>query len=415
METATTQVHFTYKARDRQGGVHRGRLEAAGPEEAASFLEQQGLYPVVIHTERVQGSRTEKAGLLERFLPVKKQELIVFSRQMATLLDAGLPILKGLKLAGEQMRSAKFRAALEQVSRSVEHGCALSEAFAAHPGIFPALVVGMVRAGESSGRLQEVMERLADLLEFEAATEQRVKAATRYPKLVVGALAIAFVVLMSAVVPKFVGMFSAQHVALPLPTRMLIRINDLVQQHGLLLLAGTALAVFGWRRFSKTPRGRFLVDGLLLRLPVLGRLNQLIAMSRFSKILSLLLRSGVPILKAFEMVSETVGNSVVAAAVGRVRAEVEKGSGVSRPMRTSGFFPPMVVQMVAIGEETGRLDALVGKVASYYDAEADYLIKNLTTYLEPMILLLLGGMVAFLALAIFMPMWSVMDLAKGGM
>lgn len=415
MEAMDSRMPFSYKARDNQGKLVRGRMEASCPDEVELYLERQGFFPVSIRMEKTTGRKKQDIDLLDRILPVKKQELIVFSRQLATLLDAGLPILTGLRLASEQVHSMKFQKALQEVAQLVEQGSSLSEAFASHPDIFPPLMIGMLRSGEASGQLQEIMEHLADLLEFEDATHQRIKAATRYPKLVVGALFVAFGILMTFVVPKFISMFSKQDVVLPLPTRILIQLNDIIQNHGLSVLIGLALAVYLFRRFLKHPTGRHLWDRFRLRWPVLGRLFILIAMSRFCRVLSLLLRSGVPILKAFDMVADSVGNAVITREVIRVRDAVEGGSGISEPMRSGNFFPGMVSQMVSIGEESGRLDIMLEKVADYYDGQSDHLIKNLSTYLEPLILLFLGGMVTFLALAIFLPMWSVMDLAKGGM
>ncbi len=415
MEAVDDRYSFVYKARDPSGKLVRGRMEASAPEEVETQLDSQGFFPISIQVEKSAGREREGEGLIERIRPVKKQELIIFTRQMATLLDAGLPILRGLKLATEQVHSQKLKRSLEDVAQRVEQGAALSDALSCHPKIFPSILIGMVRSGETSGQLQEIMENLSNLLEFELATEQRIKAATRYPKLVMGSLGIAFGILVTSVVPKFMSMFASRGMDLPLPTRILIQINNLVQNHGLLILIGTTVSVFFFRRFINQPNGRYLWDRFRLRLPIMGKLFLLIAMSRFSRVLSLMVSSGVPILTAFDMVAETVGNSVVAREIGRIREAVEGGSGISGPMKSGTLFPGLVAQMVSIGEESGKMDTMLGKVANYYEDESDYLIKNLSSNLEPIILLFLGGMVAFLALAIFLPMWSVMDLAKGGM
>ncbi|MEW6443848.1 MAG: type II secretion system F family protein [bacterium] len=408
-------MRFAYKARDGLGRPVRGTLEADSLAEVEQYLDREGHFPVAIEPVRPGADRIEWKNILGRLKPPGRADLIIFVQQMATLLEAGLPILRTLEIASEELRSPRLREAVEDVQERVRHGSSLADAFAAHPSCFSPLLVGMMKSGEASGQLHEILEHLAELLEFESSTEQRIRSATRYPKIVVGSLMAAFAVLMTWVVPRFIEMFSRQGVPLPLPTRILIQVNRTLLDHGLLFATGAVLGFFLFRRLLAQPKGRYWWDRMRLRWPVFGKLFLLISLGRFAKVLSMLARSGVPILKAFDMAAESAGNAFLADQISRVRAEVERGQGIAASMRAVGVFPSMLVQMTSVGEETGRLDSTLEKVSRYFDAESAFLIQNLSTYLEPMLLLLLGGMVGFLALSIFLPMWNVMALAKGAL
>ena len=280
METAELKMPFLYKARDIQGKLVQGRMEAGGPDEVEQQLDRQGYFPVSVTPEKSAGETRSKIGLLDRIRPVKKDELIVLVRQMSSLLDAGLPILRGLRIVAGQMRSPKLQEAFQDIIERVENGSALSDAFAVHNRVFPPLMISMIRSGEASGKLQEIMDHLGNLLEFEATTEQRVKSATRYPKIVLTSLGAAFFILMMFIVPKFVSMFANQGVELPLPTRILLVMNDLIQTKGAYLFIAVVAGVYLFKKWARSPGGEWIWDAFRLRWPVMGRLFLLIAMSR---------------------------------------------------------------------------------------------------------------------------------------
>jgi type II secretory pathway component PulF len=247
------------------------------------------------------------------------------------------------------------------------------------------------------------------LAEHEAETRARIKAATRYPVIVVVAIVIAFIVLVTFVVPRFAVIYEGFHVKLPLPTRILITTNDLIRNDGIWILSGLALLAWGTRRYVRTIRGRFQWDGLKLKLPVFGRIFLKVAMSRFSRMFGTLVRSGLPLIQTLEIVANTVGNTVIQRIVDNIRDSAREGRGVVQPMRVSKAFPPLVIQMMAVGEETGKMDEMLIKVSEYYDMEVEYAIRNLSTALEPILLLFVGGMVLFLALGIFLPWWDLIS------
>jgi type II secretory pathway component PulF len=270
----------------------------------------------------------------------------------------------------------------------------------------------MVRAGEAAGILDDVLNRLALLAEHEAETRARLKAAVRYPLIVVVSICLAFAVLVTFVIPKFQSIFAQFKTELPLPTRVLLGINYAVQHYWYALILGIGLVVWAVARYVGTAQGRWHWDRLKLKLPVFGVLFQKVALSRFARVFSAMQKSGISMMLTLEITAETVGNVVIARAVERMRDSLREGKGLHEPMASSGLFPPLVVQMMAVGEETGQLDAMLNKVSDYYDSDVDYTLRNLSTMIEPILLLFVGGMVLFLALGIFLPMWNLMSLFK---
>ncbi|MBI3804804.1 MAG: type II secretion system F family protein [Nitrospirae bacterium] len=402
---------YRYKARDKYGALLDGIFESNGKEAVAGHLDGLGYIPVLIEEEKAGGI---SSGLFSRFEKVTQQDLIIFSRQLATLVGAGIPFTASFSALAEQTENPKLREIINQVRRDVEGGSALSDAFAKHPKIFSSLYIGMVKAGETGGVLDEILNRLAILAEHEAETRAQIKTATRYPKIVIITLAVAFGVLMTFVVPKFTGLYSSFKVELPWPTRLLLGINKVVQQYGFFLLALIAAAVFGFRKYINTAPGRFWWDGLKLKMPIFGPIFKKTALSRFARVFGTLHRAGLPILQTLEIVSETVGNVVIARVITSVRDSAQQGRGIVQPMRVSKAFPPIVIQMVAIGEETGKMEEMMIKVSEYYDRDVNYAIKNLSGSLEPLLLVIISGAVLLLALAIFLPWWSLIEVAKGG-
>ena len=343
---------------------------------------------------------------------VRFSDFNMFTRQLYTLQRAGLPMLMSLQAIQDQTESAVLKEVIRTVAQKIEGGASLSESLAQFPAVFSPIYVNMVRSGEVSGKLEHILERLATLGEHDEKIRLHIKSAMRYPLIVVITLIVGFISLILFVVPKFTSIFAKFGKALPLPTQMLLLIyNSIVHFWWLVLILG-GLALFAFFHFVKTPRGRFLWDKFLLKVPVFGPMLQKISLSRFCRIMSTLLKSGVPILTILELVKGTSENSVIAAAIENIKVSVNDGKGMLAPMKASGLFPPVVTQMVYVGEETGKLDELLVHVADYYDSQVEYTINNLVAMIEPVLIIFLGSTVLFLALGIFMPMWSLMKLFK---
>jgi type II secretory pathway component PulF len=398
---------YQYKARDKNGGLHEGMMEARGREAVADQLSGQGFIPVLIEAQAEPRSRP---GAGFGFSRLKPQDLIVFSRQLATLMSAGVPFMQGLTTMEKQTENPRLKGAVADIRRDLEAGASFSDALAKHPKIFSKMYVSLIRAGETAGILDDILNRLALLAEHEAETRARVKAAVRYPMIVVVAISAAFLFLVSFVIPKFSAIFARFKTELPLPTRILIGINYVVQNYWYLLVLGAALLVGGVLWYVGTTRGRWQWDRLKLKLPVFGVLFQKVALSRFSRIFGAMQRSGISMMLTLDIAAETVGNVVIARAVEDMRESLRQGKGLTGPMEASGLFPPLVVQMMAVGEETGHIDTMLNKVSDYYDMDVEYTLRNLSTMIEPVLLLFVGGMVLFVALGIFLPMWDMMNL-----
>lgn len=403
--------NFRYKARDKYGALFVGTFETNGKEAVAGHLDSLGYIPVSIEEETPSVSLTE---LLPQFETISSEDLIIFSRQLATLIGAGIPFMASFNALEEQTENPKLKKMINQVRRDVEGGSTFADALAKHPKVFSSLYVSMVKAGETGGVLDEILNRLATLAEHEAETRARIKAATRYPKIVLVALVVAFGILVSFVIPKFAALYANFKAELPLPTRIMIGINTAVHRYGLVILAAIVSAIFGFRKYINTPAGRLWWDGFKLKLPIFGPIFMKSALSRFARVFGTLTRSGLPVLQTLEIVSETVGNVVIARIVDNIRDSARQGRGVVQPMRVSKVFPPIVIQMVAVGEESGKMEEMLTKVSEYYDRDVDYAIKNLSSSLEPLLLAVIGGVILFLALAIFMPWWKLINVVKGG-
>jgi len=402
---------FRYKARDKYGALFMGTFETSGKEAVAGHLDSLGYVPVFIEEERPSVSLTE---LLPQLEAISSDDLIIFSRQLATLIGAGIPFMASFDALEEQTENTKLKKVISQVRQDVEGGSNFADALAKHPKVFSNLYVSLVKAGETGGVLDEMLNRLALLAEHDAETRARIKAATRYPKIVVAALIFAFGILITFVIPRFADLFSKMKVALPLPTRILMGTHYVVQHYGLLILVIFVAAVIGFRKYINTASGRLWWDGLKLKVPIFGPIFMKVALSRFARVFGTLHRAGVPILQTLEIVSETVGNVVIARIVDNVRDSARQGRGIVQPMRVSKVFPPIVLQMVAVGEESGKTEEMMMKVSEYYDRDVDYAIKNLSTSLEPLLLIIISGGVLLLALGVLLPWWNLINVAKGG-
>lgn len=409
---------FFYEAIRADGQVTSGRHGAATVQEVETWLVGQRLHPVVIRIVEAAGGEDEQGAtapsLWQRLFGIGINDKILFCRQMATMLGAGVTILQALQIMGRQVSHPVLAALLLDVAARIEDGNSLSASFGAYPRLATPLFFNIVKVGEETGTLDRSFRYLAELYENEKEVSERIKSATRYPKIVITAIFGATFFLMSFVVPKFITLFRSSKVELPLPTRILIAISDFTASYFWLILLMVAALVLGYRWAMRYDSYRTLRDRLWLKTPVFGELSLKIYLSRFCRVFSVLLKSGVNIIRTLELSATALENLVLWGIVDKVTGEVKEGVEMHEAIRRHPLFPDMVVQMVAIGEQSGQVDEMMDKVADYYEQETNYIIKNLSTLIEPFLLLFLGIMVGFLALAIYMPMWNMMNVMKGG-
>jgi len=403
---------FEYKARDRMGQMVAGNMDAPDADAVGQELGRMGHFPIKIKsTEVAQADAEEKVDPLERFQKIKPQELVLFTRQMSTLFNAGIPILGILVAMEEQVESPKFRRTVKQIRLDIEGGNSMSEAMEKHPTVFSELYTSMISAGEAGGVMDELLARLADLLEKQGDTDAKVKGAMKYPKMVVSAMILAVTILMWKVVPVFVNMFAKAKIELPLATKILIGANKIFFDYWYLLLGGTILAIIIFKKYTATEKGRYQWDYFMLKVPIMGPIVLRSSMAKFARVFSTLQAGGVSILEILNVTAKVVDNSVISGIVRGLKDSVQEGTGLAAPLKQSGFIPPLVIQMIAAGEDSGSLDEMLKKVADYYDEEVDMAVKNLSAMIEPILLLFMAAMVLFLALAIFVPMWDMSKMA----
>jgi type II secretory pathway component PulF len=403
---------FKYRVRDKSGKSIAGTIDAPNVQMAGDQLYTLGYFPISIE-EIGEAISLDLSALLTRFQKVKLDELIVFSQQLSTLYKAGLPLLGGLESITQQVKNKKFKMTLEEVRKQVEGGSTLHGAMSKYPEVFSTIYVNMVRAGETSGMLGEALDRFITLSDREIRTQQRVKEATRYPKIVILSLTVAFAVLLTFVIPRFAQIFAQFKTPLPLPTRIMIGINTVFQNYWYLVLG----AIFGipilLRRYLRTESGRSFWDRLKLRIPVFGPIFLKIALSRFSYTFAMLNRSGIPILQTLEITSTTINNMNLSQSIEEISRNVREGRSLADAMRETEKFTPLIIQMVSVGESSGTLESMLMRITEYYDIEVDNLIKKMSTYIEPFLTLFLGVVVLFLALAVFLPWWNMAKLFRG--
>ena len=401
---------YIYRVRTKEGRVIDGKMEATGEAAVATRLRGRDLIPLQISKEAKVGLKME---IKIRQKGVKLKDLAIFSRQFATMIGSGLSLLRTLHILAEQTENETLAKGIGSLRDDVERGSSLSSAMSKHPKLFSKLFVSMVRAGETGGQLDTVLVRLAEGLEKDYKLRQKIKSAMTYPVIVTGISVLLLTVMLIFVVPTFANMFEDLGGELPLPTKILVAISDkatiLVPVMIVLAIAG-ALA---YRRSRATSADvRLWTDQMKLRIPVFGTLAQKVAVSRFTRTLSLLLRAGVPVLQALDIVGETTGNEVLSRAAQDVKDSVRSGEAMAGPLGEREIFPPMVVQMVAVGEDTGALDSMLDKVADFYDQEVEATTESLTALIEPLMIAVLGGMVGGMVIALYLPMFKIYDLIK---
>lgn len=402
-------MEFAYKAINPEGKRVTGTLSAENTDDAMEKLASRDLIP-----ESVAGKTGLSQGFNERvnrFLArVKLPDLILFTKQFRTLFNAGIPMSRLLEILEQQTENPKLKRTAGRMGQDIREGKSLAEAFRADNRIFPPLYTSMIEAGEASGRLGEVMDRLVYLLQHEHKVKSDVKGAMRYPVIVLVVLGIAFLFLLTFVVPQFVQIFEGAGIDLPLPTRISLMLHQWIVVYWFVCIGVLAVVLVALRFYLKTETGRYNKDYLLLKIPIIGPVLQKGAMSRFAAIFSILQASGITVLNAFDVLSATIGNKVIATEFVRIQGGLREGRGISGPLSSARFFTPMVVSMVAIGEESGNLDEMLSEISVHYDDEVEYAVSQMSEHIGPILIIALAAVVGFFALAIFMPMWDLVEM-----
>ena len=399
---------FAYRGRDSGGAVVEGTLESATAAGAADQLTGRGIIPLSITATAARPAEAPKEASEGMFADkVGHTEVLLFSRQINTLMKAGVPIMRALTGLQESSDNKAMKKTLQEVRESLDSGRELSASLARHPKVFSPFYLSMVRVGEMTGLLEEIFLRLFHHLEFEAFMRNQVKSALRYPSFVVAAMIGAIIVVNIWVIPAFAQVFKGFNTELPLMTRVLIGFSDFMVAAWPVMLLAAAAAVFGFRAWVATPKGRLSWDSLKLRVPIAGKIIRKATLARFARSFALAMRSGVPVIQAMTVVSQTVDNQFIAGKIEQMREGIERGESVLRTALTAAVFTPVVLQMIAVGEESGALDEMMEQVADMYQREVEYELKTLSDQIEPILIVFLGILVLILALGIFLPIWDL--------
>lgn len=398
---------YAYTAIDRSGRTVRATIEADTEGLVLAKLRDQALVCTDIRRAK-GGAKSVQIGRKK----MKPKALVVFSRQFATMIDAGIPILRCLEILSGQCKDLALKEAVDAITSDVKSGLTLNEAMAKHPNIFNKLYVNMVRAAELGGILDTILDRLAGFLEYENEIKGKIKSAMMYPTLVLIFSQVMLFALFSFVLPKFKEIFTGMNVELPPVTAGLFAMGDFMGANWWMILLAGAGVWFGLKAWGKTPNGRFRLDAIKLRIPIVGELNMKMSVARFSRTFGTLINSGVPVLRGLEIVGETMGNAVLTKVIDDARAAIREGNKLSQPLVASGVFPTMVTTMIDIGEESGRLSDMLVKVGDFYDSEVEQTVKGLTSMIEPMLIIFLGGIVGFIAISIMTPIFKLVNSVK---
>ncbi len=399
---------YRYSGRSLTGDLIRGSIEAETADSVASRLIGGGVTPIeILEAPSTQGSPQQPVLRRLGFGKPKMADLVLFSRQMYTITKSGMPLLRGLRSLAASTHNDVLREALQDVLTSLESGRDLAGSFARHPQLFPPLYISLVRVGESTGTLEHSFQRLAEYLAQDQDLQDRVKSAMRYPLIVVVMISIAIVILTTFVIPRFEPLFRVLGDDIPWPTRLIIGVSNFAQHEWYVVIGGIAAVILIVRKYTSTERGRFQWHRLKLQLPGIGPLVREALLARLSRSLSVSLTAGMPMIQTLNLIAKSAGNDYMAERVGRLRASVERGDPLSRAAAAVGLFPPLVLQMMEVGEETGQLPNLLDDVAAHYAREVDYALKTLSAALEPILIVCVGGMVLLLALGVFLPMWDM--------
>jgi type IV pilus assembly protein PilC len=394
---------FTYSARNLTGAIQQGEIELPTREEVVGYLRRQKLIPVKVEQKKAAGIS------LSFGTGIKTRDIVIFTRQFATMINAGLPLVQALDILAKQTENKAFAKVIEQVQHDVESGNTLADALRKHPKVFTDLFTNMVAAGEVGGILDVILLRLATFLEKSDALARKIKGAMVYPGVILAVAIGAVATLLIVVIPTFQAMFDGAGVALPGPTRFVIFLSASLQAYWYVILGAIAATVFLVRSIYKTDSGELAIDQLLLKAPIFGNLLRKTAVARFTRTLGTLVASGVSILEGLEITARTAGNRVIHDAVMESRASIAGGETISDPLKRAGVFPPMVVQMINVGEQTGGLDEMLTKIADFYDEEVDQAVEALLSAMEPIMIVFLGGIVGGMIVAMYLPIFDMIS------
>jgi len=393
---------FAYSARTTTGEIQTGEIELPSRDEVMGWLNRQRLRPISINAKAKEININIGTG-------IKTREVVIFTRQFATMINSGLPLVQSLTILSEQTENKRFQTIIAQVLQDIQAGQTLADSMRKHPKVFTELYVNMVAAGEAGGILDVILNRLALFLEKNDALVRKIKGAMVYPAVMLIVVILCTTILLWKVVPVFAGMFTGAGLQLPVPTRVVLALSAFLQHYMWMLVLAVIAAVFAVRQYYKTDGGKLLIDRGMLHFPVLGNLLRKSAVSRFTRTLGTLVSSGVSILDGLQITPRTAGNRVVHDAVMKSRASISAGATISEPLKESGVFPPMVVQMINVGEQTGGLDEMLTKIADFYDDEVDAAVTALTSILEPIMIVVMGVVIGGIVVAMYLPMFDMIN------
>ncbi len=402
---------FAYKVRDQTGKVIEGQLEAEDATVVVGKLRQMGYTPIAVEAKNASKLKGDIKipGMGGR---VKMKDIAVFSRQFAVMINSGLSLIRALAILAEQTENPELAKIIGEIRLDVEKGVSLSTALAKHPKVFSRLYIAMVRSGEVGGVLDAVLMRLADTIEKQVELRRKVKSAMTYPVVALSICLLISAAMLLFIVPQFKAIYTDLGGQLPLPTRVLISLSDMLKSYFLFVFLLAGIGVYFFRRWINTHNGRIAWDAFKLRVPVFGVLTRKTALARFSRTLAALTRSGVGILEALDIVAETAGNETVSIALRETQSAVKRGDTLARPLERHEVFPPMVTQMIAVGEETGALDEMLDKIADFYDQEVTATVDALTSLIEPLMIVVMGTIVGGMIISLYLPMFNIIKLIK---
>ena len=403
---------FTYKAINDTGTTISGGLDADSVESANSILASRGLIPTRVKEERPGFGNVELSGLMESLTRIKAEELILFTKQFNTMIRAGVSMMRLLEVLVDQTENPRLKKVLSSMHQDIKEGASLHEAFSKHPRVFSPLYCSMIRAGETSGALPEVLERLTYIIEHENKVKSDIKSALMYPIIVVSFLFVAFIILLTGVIPKFVGIFKSAGLKLPLPTQICMFMYNFLIDYWYLVIAGVVGGTAALIYYLRTDQGKLVRDTFLMKIPIIGPVFIKSAISRFASIFAILQASGVDVLESMDILVGTIGNAGISKELERIKGRLAEGHGISGPLSQAKYFTPMLINMVAVGEESGNLEDMLGDVAEHYDTEVEYSTKKLSQSIAPILTIGLAAVVGFFALAIFLPMWDLTLMTK---
>jgi len=407
-------MQFSYRGKDNRGVVQQGSLTAANVDAAASELMRRGITPLAIQEQVQTQSGMDRVNNLAIFRKkVTLDELIVFCRQMHALTKAGIPLIRTMRGLAETSRSPVLAEVLEDITNRLEGGNTMATAMQAHPKVFSDLFIAMIHVGENTGMLDDAFKRLSEILELERDTKRRVKQALRYPTFVVVALLAALMVVNFLVIPRFASVFSRMGADLPFLTQVLVGTSNFLLNYWYVMLFGSAAAGVFVRQWKQTEQGREIWDRYKLKLPIIGPLLELITLSRFARNFATMLKAGMPVTHALTVVADATDNAWIAHHIKDMRLGIERGESLLRTARASEMFTPLILQMIAVGEETGSVDDMLNNVADFYDEDVDYGLKRLAESIEPILIVAMGILVLILALGVFLPIWDLGAAAMG--